>query len=255
MMNFNTKQSSKLTALPLPEYYTTSESSIQLEYQRVRVLLLDVLQNAEGQVTVQLCGLLPMYFDLRLKAMLSQPLPVKEQVSGVESFYGKINRIRDGEGLEQLIESVKFSMSVAYRAMNQLVDLKFASSQEHPPAFALPLLRYESIKTFCAMVPKGEVLFDWVNSTLMIEFGMMALDAFANGKPLPSQKSLQELAAVVSNAGQTYGACARIYNLLPKRSKGMSHSFPENLSEELLAEQKALSEAGIEEWVKSLPEN
>lgn len=247
--------SPQFTALPLPDYYFDSEEKVKAEYQRLVVLILDALQK-EGQVSKLLCDLLPMAFELRIRAMIANPAPIQAHLEAIEAFYGEIGRVKDGIGFEQLMDSVKFAMRLVYRSIDQMAETQSLGPASDKNSIAvLASVSYDVFQVICGLIPKGETLYAWLNSTLLVEFGVMALDAFAHGKRLPAEGPLQEMAAVVTEAAQTYSACARALGIVAKRGSGIQMQWPEDVSADMLAEQRSLAETGIDECNSLLSDN
>lgn len=247
-----TTRNGTFATFPLPQQYSDAGNTIGAEYGKLKDAVHNALQHP-GSVKPNLCKSLSVLFDLRMSIVAKKSVSFKEQVELTELLYAKMLRLKDGTGLEHLLEAIRFSMRTYHRVMQNLAK-KHAEplpKRDKGQTFLVP--NYEQFLAILGYLPQGEIFMEWVHGSLFIEFGFIAIDNLAQDlKPMPSNDALEELASLISEATQNFGASARQLGLWPKKTNGNPIEWPETISPEDLKEEHALAEAGFSDFAHHL---
>jgi hypothetical protein len=247
-----TTRNGNFATLPLPHQYANAGNTIRTEYGKLKNAVYSALKNPNS-VKVDFCKLLPNLFQLRMKILAEESFSFQEYVELNELMYGKMMRLKDGRGLDHLLEAIRFSMRIYDRVMRSLADNHSEPMPEHENAKKAPFPNYDVFLVTLSYLPQGDTLINWVHSSMFLELGFIAIDnLMQDGTPLPPNESLEELASLVSESGHNFGASARQLGILPKKGSGNPIRWPEHISNEDLQEEHALSELGLSEFAKNL---
>ncbi len=247
-----TTRNGNFASFPFPQQYATAGNDIRAEYGKLRDRIYSALQNPNS-VKSDFCKLLPDLFQLRMTILTEESISFQGYVERNEVLYGKIMRLKDGIGLDHLLEAIRFSMRVYDRIMRSLAENHPEPKPKRGNVKAAPFPNYDVFLVTLSYLPQGEILINWVHGSMFLELGLIAIDDLAQeGKPLPKNESLEELASLVCEAGQNFGASARQLGILPKKSSGNPIQWLEHISNEDLKEEHALSEFGLSEFAKNL---
>ena len=249
-----TTRNGNFATFPLPHQYADADTAIRAEFVELKNSIYSSLQHP-GSVKADLCKLLPVLFDLRMKIIAEKSVSsFQELVDKNELMYAKMMRLKDGTGLDHLLAAIRFSMRTYDRVMRTLAEKHpVAPSNKLNKAKKGTLPSYDVLLVTLAHLPQGETLIEWVHGSLFIEFGLIATDILVqNQKPLPQNESLEELASLVNEAAQNFGSSARQLGLWPKKGSGNPFVWTEPISSEDLEEEHALAEAGFSDFSQHL---
>lgn len=247
-----TTRNGNFATLPLPHQYANAGSTIRVQYGKLKDAIHSALKNPNS-VKADFCKLLPNLFQLRMKILAEEPISFQKHVELNELMYGRMMRLKDGIGLDHLLEAIRFSMRVYDRVMRNLAENHPEPIHKRGNVKEAPFPNYDVFLVTLSYLPQGEILINWVHGSMLLELGLIAIDDLAQGeKPMPQNESLEELASLVSEAGQNFGASARQLGILPKKGSGNPIRWPEHISNEDLQEEHALSELGLSEFAKNL---
>ncbi len=249
-----TARNGNFATFPLPHQYADADTAIRAEFVKLKDAIYYALQHS-GSVKADLCKLLPVLFDLRMKIIAEKPVSsFQEFIDKNELMYAKMMRLKDATGLEHLLSAIRFSMRTYDRVMRALAE-------NHPPTPSNKLNKakkgdlpsYDVFLVTLAHLPQGETLIEWVHSSLFIELGLIATDILVQSqKPMPQKESLEELASFANEAAQNFGSSARQLGLWPKKGNGNPIEWTETISPEDLKEEHALAEAGFSDFMEHL---
>jgi len=243
-----TTRNGNFAIFPLPHEYAKAGNTIQAEFGKLKDAVNAALQHP-NYVKSDFCKLLPDLFHIRLKIIAENRVSFQDYLEANEIIYGKLMRKKDGKGLAHLLEAIRFSMRIYDRVMRSLADNhsnsmpKFGNAQK--PLFP----NYEGFLVTLSYLPQGETLINYVHSSMFFELGLIAIDSLTqDGKPLPQNESLEELASLVSKAGQDFGVSARQLCILPKKGSANAIQRAEPISQDDLEEERTLAETGFFEF-------
>ncbi len=247
-----TTRHGNFATFPLPQQYLDAGNTILAEYVRLKDAVHNAIQHP-GTVKSNLCNLLPVLFNLRMSMLAKESFSFQEQVERNELLYAKMMRLKDGAGLNHLVESIRFSMRTYDRVMRNL-------AKTHPGALHLPgkekrlsVPNYDQFLAILGYLPQGEIILEWVHGSLIIEFGLIVFDNLTKDlKPTPQNEALEELALLINDAVQKFGSAARRLGIWPKTSAGNPIEWTEPISPEDLKEERALAEVGFSDFAQHL---
>lgn len=242
----------RLIDFPSPDAYRQAAGPIATEFENIMALVHHAIE-LQGNLSQRFSALFPYMFRLRMMALLDENFSLNALPEAAADFYDRLADLKEVQGLDKLLEAAKFATKVYRRVATTLAEsIPMDALRQEVTDSAMPT--YEDLRLICHSVPRGNVLLDWINSSMLMEFCLIALHDFVfEDKLIPGDTVLTELADVLSQSAQTYGGCARRMGLVQPRNSGKRLSYPETLSDEALAEQKRLAEFGLSEWAASLP--
>lgn len=242
-----------ISSLPSPQLYHTGGGSIAADYERLTARVHDAVSDSATAHT-RLCELLPDLWALRLRALTEETITQRDNVEGIEAYYGRQLMRPLAEPLSLLAECVQ----VALRGIARVAD---AMGREDAPILpsglkASDLPTYEKMSVLLAMLPFGQRMFEFINSSLLIEMGISVFDDLSKQKrPMPSVEVLHEMCSIINQASSAYGGAARGLGIVKKRSSGRTLTeFAGAVDADFLAESNLFAEAGIAEWRQQLYE-
>lgn len=173
-----------------------------------------------------------------------------------DDIYPQFEELKLDSRLEVLAENLLFALRSNKRVVDALissVDFSQATIELHAPN--LPFLTYNQFIAAIAIGIADDIItqkiIDWTNSSLYIEFVVVAAFIIKDEKLKISKRIINQLAFLVANAAQDYSAIATelgIIKLGPKRQSTFQFTF----DNDFILEQKNLADLGLEYYAANL---
>ena len=200
---------------------------------------------------------LSQIFNLRIKAI--KWLSADTNFDYLEMFkdiFFQIEELRSTKKLEVLTDNILFALRCNQRVVESIVNSSEFSSDKFTSNLAqLPDITYSQFLSSLAFANLDEEttqkIVDWTNSSLQIEFVLVATDIISDEKLNISDKTINELAFLVADAAQEYSALATELGILKSHSRRQSFS---NISFEnsFVKEQKQFADLGLDDFAENL---
>ncbi|TAM97796.1 MAG: hypothetical protein EPN39_10485 [Chitinophagaceae bacterium] len=208
------------------------------------------------KIQAQSLSMLGRIFNLRIKAIKWLASDDNfDYLQKLNEIIPQIEKINMNEKLEVLTENLLFALRCNQRVVESLLNNVEASSAGFSTAIAqLPEINYDQFLASLAFaIPDDEAtqkIVDWTNSSLHIEFAMVAADIINDNNLKVSDKTINELAFLVADAAQEYAALATELGIIKSRSSKQSianFSFDNSY----VKEQQYLADLGLEDFAKN----
>ena len=200
-------------------------------------------------------------FALRLKAL--KWLAENEDLNiadAVKDIYDELLNANYSKGLSTLADNCLFALRVQMKFIEQLSTKVGSISPESITAEfkAIPEITYmQFITSMSALVPDDEGLqtfLDWLNDSLKMEYGLIALHFLVHDKWNISSSKQRELTFMVADAAQEFSALSTLL-FFGHQSKEVIAESHQYLSAAFVNEQLSLAEEGITEYEKSISQH
>jgi hypothetical protein len=236
--------------------YSQLQSPLKKDLNRLSNDIKSLIISGE-KIKAQSTTMLSQVFNLRIKAL--KWLSADTNFDYLEMFkdiFPQIEELKSNKKLEVLTDNILFALRCNQRVVESIMN----SNEFSPDAFSsnlaqLPDITYSQfIASFAFANLDDETtqkIVDWTNSSLHIEFVLVATDIISDDKLKISDKTINELAFLIADAAQEYSALATELGILKSRSKRQSFS---NLSFEnsFIKEQKQFADLGLEDFALNL---
>ncbi len=207
---------------PFQDYYRKPKQASGGIEKRVESIILLVKQAIQNELPLKAYFSQYLITILQFRFELFQQLP--ELIENIDNIYQDITQILEDEHKDSrfhiLSENVGFAIRTNQRVIQPLLDSDFAKKLD----ITSPLFE------------------EWVLSSVLIEFGLIAEIVLKHEEILISDKRIQDFAAFVADAAQDFGALSRMLGILPQKKNKLSQLMP--LNEDITAEQYTLAEDG-----------
>lgn len=151
-----------------------------------------------------------------------------------------------------MAENILFALRCNRRVVEALTGASdFSEAALSSSVSQLPTITYEQfLATLVFSVPDNDTaqtIVDWINSSLYIEFIIVAAAIINDENLKVSDKIVNELAFLIADAAQEYSATATESGILKPRSTAQSftHSTFDN---KFIKEQKQLADLGLNDF-------
>lgn len=213
--------------------------------------------TSSKKIQAQSVDMLSQVFNLRIKA-------IKWLAEGknfdypemLQEIFPQIEKLRSNKKLEVLTENILFALRCNQRVAESIVGTSELSADNFASNISqLPDINYQQFIVSLAMSNLNEEtaqkIINWTNTSLHIEFVLVAADIISDDKLKVSDKTINELAFLVADAAQEYSALATELGILKPRSTRQSFS---NLSfdNSFIKEQKQLADLGLDDFASNL---
>jgi len=236
-------------------YLPHLESPLKKELGKLLTEIKDIITTSK-KVKPLLDSMLPRVFNFRIKAIKWLVEEGELNLSGMmDEIYPQLEDLRQNPKLEILAENILFAVRCNYRVVKALIgsgdfsDENFASNTAE-----LPTITYgQFLATLAYSVPDDEAaqkIVDWVNASLYIEFIILSAVIINDEKLKASEKVINELSFLISDAAQEYSAIAFELGLLKPRSENNT-SFSEQVDKSFIKEQKYLADLGLNDFAEN----
>ena len=173
-----------------------------------------------------------------------------------KDIFPQIEELRSNKKLEFLTDNILFALRCNQRVVESIMN----SNEFSADAFSSNLAQFPDItySQFIASLAFANLddettqkIIDWTNSSLHIEFVLVATDIISDEKLKISDKTINELAFLIADAAQEYSALATELGILKSRSTRQSFS---NLSfdNSFIKEQKQFADLGLDDFALNL---
>lgn len=216
-----------------------------------------VIMLSGKELHAQSNSILGQIFNFRIKAI--KWLVLDNNFNLLQKFneiIPQIEKINSNKRLEVLAENLLFAIRCNQRVVESLLYQSDDTSAYFSSAIRqLPEITYgQFIASLAFAIPDQETtqkFIDWIDSSLHIEFGMVATDIIYNDNLKISDKTINELAFLIANAAQEYSALAMELGIIKSRASGQTNSnFLFDRS--FIKEQQYLADLGIEDFAQNL---
>ena len=209
------------------------------------------------KIKAQSTNMLSQVFNLRIKAL--KWLSADTNFDYLEMFkdiFPQIEELRSNKKLEVLTDNILFALRCNQRVIESIMNSNEFSADTFSSNLAeLPDITYSQFIASLAFANLDDEItqkiVDWTNSSLHIEFVLVATDIISDEKLKISDKTINELAFLIADAAQEYSALATELGILKSRSTKQSFS---NLSfnNSFIKEQKQFADLGLNDFALNL---
>ena len=205
------------------------------------------------KIKAQSVNMLSQVFNLRVKAL--KWLSTDTNFDYLEMFndiFPQIEELRSNKKLEILIDNILFALRCNQRVIESIIN----SSEFSPDTFSsnlakLPDITYPQFISSLAFAnlddETTQKIVEWTNSSLHIEFVLVATDIISDEKLKISDKTINELAFLIADAAQEYSALATELGILKIHSTRQSFSNT-SFDNSFIKEQKQFADLGLDDF-------
>jgi len=209
------------------------------------------------KIKAQSVKMLSQVFNLRIKAL--KWLSADTNFDCLEMFkdiFPQIEELRSNKKLEILTDNILFALRCNQRVVESIINSSefsrdtLTSNISHLPDITYP--QFIASLAFANLDDETtQKIMDWTNSSLHIEFVLVATDIISDEKLKISDKTINELAFLIADAAQEYSALATELGILKSHSTRQSFS---NLSfdNSFIKEQKQFADLGLDDFALNL---
>jgi hypothetical protein len=239
-------------------FYPQLDHPLQLELD---LLFKDITTTiASGQqLQAPSVSILEQIFNLRIQAIKWLSSNGNFDYSQVlDEVIPQIEKMNSNYQWEVLTENLLFALRCNQRVVENLISHAKGNVEDFAAEIGqLPVITYgQFLATLAYTVPDEAVaqkIVDWTNSSLRIEFAMMAADSIQAGNLKVSDQIINELAFLVADAAQEYAALAVDLGIIkPRVPRQTVSNF--SFDNRFIGEQKYLADLGMEDFMRSLPD-
>lgn len=232
--------------------YSQLESPLKKDLNHLSKDIKALIISGE-KIKAQSMNMLSQVFNLRIKAL--KWLSTDTNFDYLEMFndiFPQIEELRSNRKLEVLTDNILFALRCNQRVVESIIN----SNEFSPETFTINLAQLPDITypQFIASLAFANLddettqkIVDWTNSSLHIEFVLVATDIISDEKLKISDKTINELAFLIADAAQEYSALATELGILKSRSTIQSFS---NFSfdNKFIKEQKQFADLGLDDF-------
>lgn len=235
--------------------YSHLENPLKKELDRLSKDIKTIITSG-NKVQVQSMAILEQLFNLRIKAIRWLASDSNfDYLQMVSEILPQIEEIKLNRKLEVLSENLLFALRCNQRVVESLLGTNEISSDHGDSILSeLPEINYQQyIATLALTIPDDEIcqkFMDWTSSSLHIEFVMIAADIINDENLKISDKTINELAFLVSDSAQEYSALATELGILKSHSKKQSFSQM-SFDNAFVKEQKNMANLGLTDFAKN----
>lgn len=227
-----------------------AENNLVKDFERVFDMIRFILLS-DKSITENIQTVFPNIFELRM-LLLSNfqiQLPVKAHTQDIYPLIEKDveDMVKKNNHYGEFGENLLFAIRCSKRAFD-FVGKKIKEHQpqqiiqnQFPQVYLVSYNQFLSTLSF-AMPDKYQLttFINWINSSLVIEFGVSAMLILKNENIKVNKSNLEELASLIADAGQTYLGC-----IISSHSKEIESRMT-GITEEIRNEEMKFADLGIE---------
>lgn len=238
--------------------YSQLDNPLKKDLHRLSMDINAIIKSGK-KVQAQPMAVLAKLFNFRIKAFRWLATDSNfDYLQAIGEISPQIEEIKTDKRLEVLTENLLFAL----RCNRRVVESMFHSNQISSDSFTsnlahLPIITYQQfIASLAFTIPDGEVaqkMLDWTNASLHIEFVMLAADLIYDGELEISDKAINELAFLVSDAAQEYSALATELGIINPRSNRQPFS-QFSFDKSFIKEQSQLADLGLDDFALNFPD-
>ncbi len=230
--------------------YSHIDNPLQKEIDELSKEIISILLLNEKIESLSI-GILSKIFNLRIKAIkwLSQGDNFN-YLEMLSEDYGRIEENADNKEMQILNENILFALRCNKRVVNNLFGETGQMEIHYAELARLPEINYQHFLSSLAFAidnSTAQKIADWNNSSLQIEFVILAADIIRNEKLKISDKAINELSFLIADAAQEYSAIAMESGILKNKTARRFFSS-QSFDKTFVDEQKALADMGIEDF-------
>lgn len=198
--------------------------------------------------------LLESIFAIRIKALIwlsrQSDFKLADILLEVEQL---VNELSNQNNLEGLSENLGFALRTVRRVTNGLIaKVPELGTKEGAAALSqLPEIDYWTYYDMLSIsIPNGELLeniMEWVDSSLELEYAILAAILLHEENLMVGQKIIDDLAILMALAAQDYGAYAVELGIMPMHSSKRNKEYPIPEDSDFIKEQQLLADSGLED--------
>lgn len=232
-------------------FYSQLQNPLKKDLDKLSKSITNILISGK-KIQVLSVDILEQIYNFRIKALkwLSEEnnLNYLEMLSEVSN---EIEEIGKNKKMEILKENILFALRC-----NKRVVESFINNGEQPANLSdnlkdLPDIDYKKFLTFLFYtIPDNQTaqkILDWTNSSLYVEFVILATGIIIEEKMIISDKTINELAFLIANSAQEYLALATELGFIKTESNRQEFSN-KSFNKSFIKQQKEFAEIGIEDF-------
>ena len=253
---FATAKNYDIVCFQLRNYIPQLDNPLKKELDKL-LANIQLVITSNKKVKPQLDSLLPQIFNFRFKAIKwfieNGDFDLQEMF---KSTIPKIEELKDNPHLEILVENILFALRCNLKVVNALIVNDQLSEETFTKGqTAVTDITYDQfIASIAVGIPNAEAaqkIIDFTNSSLFIEFVVVAAALINENKLKVTEKTINELAFIVADAGQEYAAIATEIGLL--NTSFLRNSFTQvTFDNDFITEQKELADLGLDDFNNNL---
>lgn len=232
-------------------FYSQLDNPMKRDVDKLSNDITNILKNGKKIQDLPL-EILAQIFSLRIKAIkwfsTDNNFDFLEMVSSVSE---QIESIGENKRMGILKENIQFALRINMRFIESLYSEGEQLGNIKMDFNNFPDINYQQYLAFLAFtIPDDESVqkfSDWTNTSLYIEFVMLAADISRVEKIYLSDKAINELSYMVANAAQEFSALATEFGFFKSRLNQQTVSNP-ILNKAFLNQEKKLADLGIEDF-------
>ncbi len=249
----STAKNYDVICLQMRNYLPLLETPIKKETTKFLNEVKTVLTSGES-IKPHLDKLIPQIFNFRIKALkwLCEKSNI-DLLEMIDEAYPQIEELKNNPKLAILADNILFALRCNGRVVKALYSTGDVTNEHITEHFSnAPVVTYDQfLGTLAFSIPDEyavQKLADWVNSSLYIEFIIVATTIIHEENIKISDRLINEMAFLVANAAQEYIAISTEIGLLQTRST--PHTYFGVVDKKDLKEQKYLADLGLFELGK-----
>lgn len=238
------------------DLYSQLQSPLKKDLNRLSNDIKTLIISGE-KIKAQSTNMLSQVFNLRIKALKWLSADTNfNYLERFEEIFSQIEELGSNKKLEVLTDNILFALRCNQRVAESIMNSnEFSSDTFYSNRAQLPDITYSQFIASLAFSNLNDEttqnIIDWTNSSLHIEFVLVATDIINDEKLKISDKTINELAFLIADAAQEYSALATELGILKSRSTRQSFS---NLSfdNSFIKEQKQFADLGLDDFALNL---
>jgi len=232
-------------------FYSQLESPLKKELNRLSKDIKAII-TSDKEVQTLSVEMLSQVFNLRIKALKwlsnGKHFDYPDILNGI---LPQIEELKSNKKLEVLADNIQFALRCNQRVAESLIAKSdFTYDRLSLNISQLPEITYQHFVASLRFTNLDheitQMIVDWTNASLRIEFVLVATDIISDERLQVSDKTINELAFIVADAAQEYSALATELGIIKTYSTRQSISnlpFDKNF----IKEQKKLANSGLDE--------
>jgi len=173
----------------------------------------------------------------------------------LENIYPDIERYISVKKFSLLAENILFALRSNKRVAENLIDNEILNEDSFDDSIqqigTLTYSQFIASLTFAIPdIEASQTIIDWINSSLIIEFGTIASMLLFKEEVVITQKRINELSGLISDAAQEYTACAIQMGLLKISSK--NYPVQDDIPVSVVNEEKTIADWGFNDYTNKL---
>ena len=236
--------------------YSQLHNPLKKDLNRLSNEIKSILISGET-IKHQSANILSQVFDLRIKALKWLSTNLKfDYIEIFEEVFQKLEELKSIKQLEVLTENINFALRCNKRVVESVMcSNDFSSDSIKSNLNQLPEITFPQFVASLAFAnlddKTTQMIMDWTNASLHIEFVLVAADIIRDEKLVVSDKIVNELAFLIADAAQEYSALATELGIIKTKSSSKSPST-QSFDNNFINEQKHLADLGLDDFVVNM---